>query len=232
MLMQLEALASQDLPLETKLMVQNTMREEIEKKLGSEQIAKETKRLVDSVIKIDQGFERVKIELGGIDSVQFRGKPVEAFQPQWVEHQQRFVSLVWRSRTVARRIGAYVNGKVQSGQLNLAHRSAEFVDMILQTLEDIRNRTEYKGVAADLTEFAMRKNPFGRDLVLDARGEMHSPDFTELQCDIKVFRDIFELFNEEQGIELQGDVVLLQEEISDLVWQIKRRKTLVPRLSY
>lgn len=51
---------------------------------------------------------------------------------------------------------------------------------------------------------------------------MHSPDFTELQCGVTAFRHCFELFIEEQGIKLQNDVVLLQEEISDLVWQIKR----------
>ncbi|KAG6877277.1 hypothetical protein C0992_010378 [Termitomyces sp. T32_za158] len=93
-LQRLEAMAVRDLPLGAKLVAQNAMREEIEKTLGSEQIVKETKQLFDSVIKIDQGFERVKIGLGGIDSVRFRGKPVEQLQPQWVEHQHVSFSLV------------------------------------------------------------------------------------------------------------------------------------------
>lgn len=129
MLTQLEALASHEVPFEGKLVSQNVMRNGLEKILGSEQIAKETKELVDSVIKIDQGFERVKIELGGIDRGRFRGKPAEQFQPQWVEHHhvrsyahrsrgtfinrvhKRFISLIWRSRTVARQTGTYVKGR-------------------------------------------------------------------------------------------------------------------------
>ncbi|KAG6861474.1 hypothetical protein C0995_016253 [Termitomyces sp. Mi166 len=184
-LAQLEALASHDLPLEAKVTGQNAMKEEIEKVLGPEQIAKEAKQLADSVIKIDQGFERVKIELGGVDNGHFRGKPVEKLQPQWVGHQQ-------------------------------------FVNVILPTLENLKSHVEYKEAAADLREFAMRKNPFEHDLVPDAKDERHSLSFTELRFEIKAFRDNFELFMEEQGIELEDDVVRLQEDISDLIWQIKR----------
>ncbi|KAG5349444.1 hypothetical protein C0989_003901 [Termitomyces sp. Mn162] len=157
----LEAVASHDLPLETKVVAQISMKQEMEKTLGPEQIVREAKQLADSIIKIDQGFERIKIEL-------------------------------------------------------------EFVNVILPTLEDFKSHAEYKEVVADLREFGMRKNPFELDLAVDAKGERHSLSFTELQYDIKSFRDNFELFIEEQGIELEGDIVCLQEEISDLVWQMKR----------
>ncbi|KAH0589662.1 hypothetical protein H2248_005389 [Termitomyces sp. 'cryptogamus'] len=212
----LEAVASHDLPLETKVVAQISMKQEMENTLGPEQIVREAKQLADSIIKIDQGFERIKIELGRIDSGHFRGQPIEQLQPQWVGYQRCFISFIWRSNRVTRQTGAYVK---------------EFVNVILPTLEDFKSHAEYKEVAADLREFAMRKNPFELDLAVDAKGERHSLSFTELQYDIKSFRDNFELFIEEQGIELEGDIVCLQEEISDLVWQMKRCKTLISILS-
>ncbi|KNZ76658.1 hypothetical protein J132_09191 [Termitomyces sp. J132] len=205
----LEAVASHDLPLETKVVAQISMKQEMENTLGPEQIVREAKQLADSIIKIDQGFERIKIELGRIDSGHFRGQPIEQLQPQIsIDGVHKcFISFIWRSNRVTRQTGAYVK---------------EFVNVILPTLEDFKSHAEYKEVAADLREFAMRKNPFELDLAVDAKGERHSLSFTELQYDIKSFRDNFELFIEEQGIELEGDIVCLQEEISDLVWQMKR----------
>ncbi|KAG6829486.1 hypothetical protein H0H92_004368 [Tricholoma furcatifolium] len=164
-------------------------------------ILKEAKELVDCVIKIDQAFERVKIELGGLDFCAFHAKPVEKLQPQWVGFQRRFIDLVWKSNTVARQTGAYVK---------------EFVNVILPSLADLQGYTEYRDAAADLLELALRNNPF-EDLV----GKGSAQPFNNLLCDIKRFRDNFELFLEEQGTTLDTDIVRLQEQISELAWELK-----------
>ncbi|KAG6856293.1 hypothetical protein H0H87_005777 [Tephrocybe sp. NHM501043] len=182
-LAQLE-LASSDPPIDTRLAALNKMQAETEKALESSQVSKEAKQLIECVIKIDQGFERVKIDLGGVDDGRFRNKPIEKLQPQWEAYQH-------------------------------------FVNVILPTLENLKGNAEYKDAAADLREFAARKSPFEYhlDSSLDNK---HSQAFVELRYDIKVFRDSFEFFLEEQQIELDADIVRLQEEISELNWQIKR----------
>ncbi|KAG6865515.1 hypothetical protein C0991_001835, partial [Blastosporella zonata] len=202
----LEAIVSRDHSAEVRLAAVNKVVAEAVKTMRTVQVTKEATQLVESVIRIDQGFERVKIDLGSVDSGLFRGKPVEKLQPQWAGYQRRFVALIWKSNTVARKTCAYVR---------------EFVNVILPTLEDLTGNAEYKDAAADIREFAIRRNPFEHDFN-DAQDWKHTQAFTDLRYDIKMFRDNFELFLEEQGISLDEEIVCLQEEISELDWQIKR----------
>ncbi|KAG6918077.1 hypothetical protein DXG01_016736 [Tephrocybe rancida] len=205
-----EALASLNISLEVKVAALNRMEAEAMKTMGPAQVSREAKQLVDNVIKIDQGFERVKIDLGGVDAGIFRGKPVEKLQPLWAGYQRRFTSLIWKSNTVARKTGAYVK---------------EFVNVILPTLEDLRCNAEYRDAAADLREFAGRKNPFEHELN-GSEDHIHTRAFTELRYDIKTFGENFELFIDEQRLELDEEILRLQDDISELNWRIKRSDAL------
>ncbi|KAG6836012.1 hypothetical protein H0H93_012287 [Arthromyces matolae] len=210
----LETISSGGLTHEAKIAAQNVMQQEVQKTLGPEQVIAEARQLVDNVVKIDQGFERIKIQFATIDAGHFRGKPVEQLQPQWVKYQRCFVHLICKSLAAVRKTNAYIK---------------EFLYVLLPNLEGLNGYLEYKEAIEDLREFAERKNPFQQDLqdVFDGK---HSSAYTELRCEVRSFRNNFELFLEEQGIKLDRDIVRLQEEISDLVWQNKRHATMISSL--
>ncbi|KAF5376271.1 hypothetical protein D9615_008556 [Tricholomella constricta] len=215
-LQQLQNLTSKPLPIGVQYTAIKAMEKELARPETTQSLFREVKQLIEDIIKIDQAFERVKTELGRIDDRIFIGKPAEDFQPRWIGIQQRFVVLIWSSYKTAKQTGAYVRGTF-----------TQFVDVILPGLEEIQNYTDYTVVAADLKEFTSSTGPFGGRFEAQNQARKCSLAYTDLRHDIEAFKDGFDLFTQEQGVEPHEDMVHLHGEIDRLKIEIKRCKFMV-----
>jgi len=86
---QMVSLAS--LPPSVQKKAQEAMTAEVSKDETTDKLMAEVTALGDSVVKVDEAFERVKIGLGKVDANNYKdknGKPVAKFQPTWIGFQK------------------------------------------------------------------------------------------------------------------------------------------------
>ncbi|KIJ60872.1 hypothetical protein HYDPIDRAFT_43068 [Hydnomerulius pinastri MD-312] len=90
------------LPVDTKAQV--AIANEVSKSDTMDKLMDEVKALGDSVLKVDEAFERVRVNLGTVDKNDYKdkqGNPVPKFQPTWVAYQKQWTTLLWDSRDMA-----------------------------------------------------------------------------------------------------------------------------------
>ncbi|KAF8069982.1 hypothetical protein FPV67DRAFT_995495 [Lyophyllum atratum] len=217
-LVELKKLQATPLPASVINTAQAAMAAEAEKPETAANLLDEVRALADSAVKVDQAFERVKIDLGKVDQNNYKdkdGKPVEKFQPKWIAYQKIFTTLLWDSRATATGTEAYVR---------------DFLDVIIPGVEGIVTPQDYQDTVADLKEFINRKDPFGKKLnstetVSDA--QKHSQAFTDLRRDISAFKDTFDTFASFHEGELKGEILRLEGEVLRLDAEIKKCETIV-----
>jgi len=214
---QLGELQSTPLPEEVKRTAQAAMAEEAAKPETMDKLMQEVQDLSDSLIKIDQAFERVRVQLGTVDNNNYKdenGNPVPKFQPRWVGYQQRFTALLWDSRSTATATEAYVK---------------DFIEVIIPEVEEVTTDS-YDDVVADLKEFINRKDPFGNKLNSNEtvdQAQKHSQAFTDLRRDIEEFKGTFDDFAKFHEGELNTEILRLEGEITRLDAEIQKCQTIV-----
>lgn len=219
---QLKELQDNPLPDSVKNAAQAAMADEASKPETTDKLLEEVRGLSDSLIKIDQAFQRVKIDLGKVDANDYKdenGNPVPRFQPTWIGYQQRFTALLWESRETATATEAYIK---------------DFLEVIIPEVESIQNQDDYEDAAADLKEFVGRTDPFGKKLNSDEtkdHAQKHSQAFTDLRRDLQEFEGTFKDFAKFHEGELNKEVARLQGEITRLDAEIKKCETIVTAMA-
>ncbi|KAG5636155.1 hypothetical protein H0H81_008986 [Sphagnurus paluster] len=209
-LKQLQMFTSTPLPDALQYTAQEYMNKELYQPETLYQFLKEVQVLTDSIIKIDQVFERVKTDLGRIDDCEFIGKRFEIFRPHWVALQHRFIAHIWISQKSARQAAAYAK---------------EFASIILPGLEEIKSAADHRVAVAELNEFTARPDPFRQMLdSMDApeHTHKHSKALNDLRSDIKSFRERFDLFAEDQGANMPKELVDLRQSMNRSKLDLKR----------
>lgn len=88
---QLKAFTDAGVPDSVKATAHAAIAAELAKPETAQKLLEEVQALGDSAIKIDQAFERVKIDLGTVDNNNYKdkdGKPLAKLQPTWIGFQQ------------------------------------------------------------------------------------------------------------------------------------------------
>lgn len=88
---ELNAFLAKGVPPSVVEKAQTAMADEVAKPETAKALIDEVKALGDSAIKIDQAFERVRIDLGKVDNNNYKdkdGKPIPKMQPTWVGFQK------------------------------------------------------------------------------------------------------------------------------------------------
>ena len=88
---QLNQFLANGVPDTVKEKAQAAMADELSKLETAQSLLDEVRALGDSAIKIDQAFERVKIDLGAVDQNNYKdksGNPIPKLQPTWIGYQQ------------------------------------------------------------------------------------------------------------------------------------------------
>ncbi|KIK78496.1 hypothetical protein PAXRUDRAFT_323557 [Paxillus rubicundulus Ve08.2h10] len=121
---------------------QEAIADEVSKSETTDKLMDEVKALGNSALKVDEAFERVRVNLGMVDENDYKdsqGNPVPKFQPTWVDYQKRWTTLLWESRDTATATEAYIK---------------DFVQVIVPEVEDIQNDDDLADAKKDLYAFA------------------------------------------------------------------------------
>ncbi|PPR02764.1 hypothetical protein CVT24_002252 [Panaeolus cyanescens] len=203
-----------NLPKSVQEKAQAAMADEVTKPSTQQSLMDEVKALGDSVIVVDEAFERVKIGLGKVDQNDYKdknGNPVPKYQPTWIGYQKRWTQFLWDSRDVATKTEAYVR---------------DFIEVIIPEIED----EEIDDAKLDLKEFISRTDPFGKELNASEthdKAQKFSQDLIDLQKDLAAFKDTFDEFAKDQEIKLGDDIKKENANIEALKLEIKQCETVV-----
>jgi len=213
---QLNSLTSIHPAAQTK--AQEAIADEVSKSETTDKLMDEVKALGDSVLKVDEAFERVRINLGTVDSNDYKdsqGNPIPKFQPTWVDYQKRWTTLLWESRNTATATEAYIK---------------DFVQVIVPEVEDIQNDDDLADAKKDLAAFANRVDPFGAKLnskETATLAQKYSQAFTDLRRDLEEFKGTFDSFANDHKIELDANIKNKEAKLIELDLEIKKCQTVV-----
>ncbi|KAH8078429.1 hypothetical protein BXZ70DRAFT_961750 [Cristinia sonorae] len=206
------------LPPSVRDVAHQAISEEVAKPDTQDKLLKEVNDLNDSVIKVDQAFERVRVGLGQVDNNNYtdpNGLLVPKFQPTWVGFQKKWTSLLWGSRDTATGTQAYIN---------------DFIKTIIPEVENIKTDADLANARRNLNNFINRRDPFGHQLnsqeTIDL-AQQHSQEFTDLRREMEAFRNTFDNFAKDREVQLSRDITQKQEEIETLKLEIKKCQTVV-----
>ncbi|PPQ72187.1 hypothetical protein CVT24_002399 [Panaeolus cyanescens] len=174
----------------------------------------EVKVLGDSVLVVDQAFERVRIILGSVDDNDYKdkyGHPIPKLQPTWVGFQQRWKKFLWDTRNAARAAEAYIR---------------DFSTIIIPEVEN----EEVEDAKLDLREFIKRHDPYGQKLnSSEARDEAQrfSQEIADLQADIARLKISFNDFAKNQEVQLGYEIHAQTLQVKRLDIDIKMCQTVL-----
>ncbi|KAF9226019.1 hypothetical protein BS17DRAFT_867367 [Gyrodon lividus] len=197
---------------------QEAITDEVAKSDTTDKLMEEVKALGDSVLKVDEAFERVRVNLGVVDNNDYKdkdGNPIPKFQPTWVDYQKRWTTLLWDSRNTATATEAYIN---------------DFVQVIVPDIEDIQNDDDLADAKKDLQAFANRTDPFGKTLNSKETADLaqkYSQAFTDLRRDLEEFKGKFDSFAEDHKVELEANIKNKEAKLVELDLEIKKCQTVV-----
>ncbi|EAU91942.2 hypothetical protein CC1G_11128 [Coprinopsis cinerea okayama7 len=202
-------------------------------KKAQPKLIKAIEELGRGALEIDAAFERVRIQLGDVDSLDFKdknGNSVQKFQPTWLEYQQRWKDLLWASRQTAIETDAYIQ---------------DFLEVILPGIESIKNDKDLEDAKKDLAAFLKRAPTSASGTPDESAGptihektiedsKLYTDGFQKLKNDVSAYKEKILAFTESLGDiekDLNGKIAAEQKIIDDAQAEISSLDTTITALA-
>ncbi|KIJ46163.1 hypothetical protein M422DRAFT_250199 [Sphaerobolus stellatus SS14] len=176
---------------------------------SKDEIIKEVQMLAERAIATDRVFESIRRKLAIVDENNYEdkyGQPIPKLEPTWIKYQNRYIDLLWQSRSAATKTEAYIR---------------DFTQIIIPIL--LEPDSEYEDNLTDLNAFINRRNPVSPDTQDD--------DFDKLRADVAAFTASFVTWADDVGAQLTEEITSLMDATESLKTELAQCNNLITEMA-
>ncbi|KIJ46143.1 hypothetical protein M422DRAFT_778507 [Sphaerobolus stellatus SS14] len=175
---------------------------------SKDEIIKEVQMLAERAIATDRIFESIRRKLAIVDENNYEdkyGQPIPKLEPTWIKYQNRYIDLLWQSRSAATKTEAYIR---------------DFTQIIIPIL--LEPDSEYEDNLMDLNAFINRRNPVSPDT---------QDDFDKLRADVAAFTASFVTWADDVGAQLTEEITNLMDATESLKTELAQCNNLITEMA-